>query len=78
MSKTRLLPLALGWLVIALLAFAGPALAQSSDPGASAPANAALADMLENPETRQQLIDQLRGMADAAESSGEQASTAPR
>ncbi|RAW07197.1 mechanosensitive channel protein [Halomonas elongata] len=77
MSKTRLLPLALGWLVIALLAFAGPALAQSSDPGASAPANAALADMLENPETRQQLIDQLRGMADAAESSGEQASTAP-
>ncbi|MDL4862101.1 mechanosensitive ion channel [Halomonas elongata] len=77
MSKTRLLPLALGWLVIALLAFAGPALAQSSDPGASAPANAALADMLENPETRQQLIDQLRGMADAAESSAEQASTAP-
>ncbi|MFM9271674.1 mechanosensitive ion channel domain-containing protein [Halomonas elongata] len=77
MSKTRLLPLALGWLVIALLAFAGPALAQSSDPGASAPANAALADMLENPETRQQLIDQLRGMADATESSGEQASTAP-
>ncbi|SEM79005.1 mechanosensitive channel protein [Halomonas caseinilytica] len=78
MSKTRLLPLALGWLVIALLAFAGPALAQSSDPGANAPANAALADMLENPETRQQLIDQLRGMADA-NATEEQAdtSTAP-
>ncbi|WP_275286563.1 mechanosensitive ion channel domain-containing protein [Halomonas elongata] len=74
MSKTRLLPLALGWLMLALLAFAGPALAQS-DPGANAPANAALADMLENPETRQQLIDQLRGMADASadQPDGEQA-----
>ena len=67
MSKPRFLPMLLGWLLIALVAFAGPALAQSTDPGASAPANATLADMLENPDTRQQLIDQLRGMAEAQE-----------
>ncbi|MCW4151950.1 mechanosensitive ion channel [Halomonas sp. 18H] len=61
----------LRWLLIALMAFAGPALAQSADPGASAPANATLADMLENPETRQQLIEQLRGMAEAPADSSE-------
>nr|WP_183383357.1 mechanosensitive ion channel domain-containing protein [Halomonas stenophila] len=40
-----------------------PAMAQATDGGGQAPANATLANLLENPETRQQLIDQLRGAA---------------
>ncbi|RTR05712.1 mechanosensitive channel protein [Halomonas nitroreducens] len=50
-----------------------PAMAQPSGGGGQAPANATLADLLENPETRQQLIDQLRGAA--SESGAEQAAT---
>ena len=57
----------LGWLLVALLVFAGPAQAQPADPGDQPSANAALADLLENEQSRQQLIDQLRSAADAAE-----------
>ncbi|WP_444985521.1 mechanosensitive channel protein [Halomonas mongoliensis] len=61
----RALPLMLGWLLIALLALAGPAQAQPAAPDGQPSANAALADLLENEQSRQQLIDQLRGAADA-------------
>ncbi|MDN3556097.1 mechanosensitive channel protein [Halomonas maura] len=50
-----------------------PAMAQSTDGEGQAPANATLANLLENPETRQQLIDQLRGAA--SESGAEQAAS---
>nr|WP_163578098.1 mechanosensitive channel protein [Halomonas faecis] len=65
MNPLRALPLMLGWLLIAVMAFAAPAQAQQSDnaSGGEPPAYATLADLLENEETRQQLIDQLRGMA---------------
>ncbi|MGM0536626.1 MAG: mechanosensitive ion channel domain-containing protein [Pseudomonadota bacterium] len=53
----------LGWLLIALVAFAAPAQAQQADTGSEPPAYATLADLLENEQSRQQLIDQLRGMA---------------
>jgi small conductance mechanosensitive channel len=63
---TRHLPLFLGWLLAALLMviLAQPAMAQSAEGGNEpATANATLAELLENPDTRQQLIDQLRGAA---------------
>lgn len=55
----------LGWLLIALMAFAAPVQAQESadTSGSQPPAYDTLADLLENEETRQQLIEQLRGMA---------------
>ncbi len=65
MNTMRALPLLFGWLLIALLALAGPVQAQPADASGQT-ANAALADLLENEESRQQLIDQLRGAADAA------------
>ncbi|MGJ7461362.1 mechanosensitive channel protein [Halomonas sp. MA07-2] len=61
----RALPLMLGWLLIALLALAGPAQAQPAEADGQT-ANATLANLLENEETRQQLIEQLRGMAEAS------------
>ncbi|MGM0701997.1 MAG: mechanosensitive ion channel domain-containing protein [Pseudomonadota bacterium] len=71
----------LGWLLIAIMAFAAPVQAQQSDnaSGGEPPAYATLADLLENEETRQQLIDQLRGMAsDVADStSAEEAAEEP-
>ncbi|MFP4137554.1 MAG: mechanosensitive channel protein [Halomonas sp.] len=70
MNPKRALPLMLGWLLLALLALAGPAQAQQQESGGGEPpAYSTLADLLENEETRQELIDQLRGMAgDVAES----------
>ncbi|TLF53718.1 mechanosensitive channel protein [Halomonas urmiana] len=62
-----------GWLLLALMAFAGPAQAQQADAGGEPPAYSTLADLLENEQSRQQLIDQLRGMAGdvaASESAG--------
>ncbi|MCA1770713.1 MAG: mechanosensitive ion channel [Halomonas sp.] len=58
----RALPLMLGWLLVVLLALAGPAQAQPAETDGQT-ANATLANLLENEETRQQLIEQLRGMA---------------
>nr|WP_284047845.1 mechanosensitive channel protein [Halomonas gemina] len=59
----RALPAILGWLLIALVALAAPAHAQQADAGSEPPAYSTLADLLENEQSRQQLIDQLRGMA---------------
>ncbi|MBB3230469.1 mechanosensitive ion channel domain-containing protein [Halomonas stenophila] len=63
MRTRRLLSLASGWLLAILMLAPLPAMAQATDGGGQAPANATLANLLENPETRQQLIDQLRGAA---------------
>ncbi|PRY71066.1 mechanosensitive channel protein [Halomonas ventosae] len=63
MNPMRALPAILGWLLIALVAFAAPAQAQQADAGSEPPAYSTLADLLENEQSRQQLIDQLRGMA---------------
>ncbi|MBB3184410.1 small conductance mechanosensitive channel [Halomonas fontilapidosi] len=63
MNPMRALPAILGWLLIALLAIAAPAQAQQADTGSEPPAYATLAELLENEQSRQQLIDQLRGMA---------------
>ncbi len=63
MNSMRALPAILGWLLIALLAIAAPAQAQQADTGSEPPAYATLAELLENEQSRQQLIDQLRGMA---------------
>ncbi|UYG09647.1 mechanosensitive ion channel domain-containing protein [Halomonas sp. M4R1S46] len=52
-----------------------PAMAQSTDGGGQAPANATLANLLENPETRQQLIDQLRGAASESEAATSEAAS---
>nr|WP_246389860.1 mechanosensitive channel protein [Halomonas cerina] len=49
-----------------MTAIAPPAMGQQADTGGDPPAYATLADLLENPETRQQLIDQLRGLAEAS------------
>ncbi|MBB3330801.1 small conductance mechanosensitive channel [Halomonas campaniensis] len=78
MNSKRALPLLVGWLLIALMAIAAPAQAQQAQ-GGDAPAHSTLADLLENEETRQQLIDQLRGMADApaAEAAPEEAAASP-
>nr|WP_086830723.1 mechanosensitive channel protein [Halomonas aestuarii] len=59
----RALTAILGWLLMALVAFAIPAQAQQADPGNAPPAYSTLADLLENAESRQQLIEQLRGLA---------------
>ncbi|WP_411971110.1 mechanosensitive channel protein [Halomonas rhizosphaerae] len=75
----RALPAILGWLLIALVALAAPAQAQQADTGSEPPAYSTLADLLENEQSRQQLIDQLRGMAGdvaASESAGAEESAA--
>ncbi|GEK73697.1 MULTISPECIES: mechanosensitive channel protein [Halomonas] len=59
----RTLYLISGWLLACLLLVSGPLQAQS--PEGQQAANATLASLLENPETRQQLIDQLRAQAQA-------------
>ncbi|HSH48057.1 MAG TPA: mechanosensitive ion channel protein MscS, partial [Halomonas sp.] len=66
MLFTRHLTLLSGWLLAALIAalLAQPAAAQPAAEGSEpATANTTLAELLENPDTRQQLIDQLRGAA---------------
>ena len=63
MNPLRALSLCLGWLLMALVAFAAPVQAQQGDTGSEPPAYSTLADLLENEQSRQQLIDQLRGMA---------------
>jgi len=62
-NPLRALSLCLGWLLMALVAFAAPVQAQQGDTGSEPPAYSTLADLLENEQSRQQLIDQLRGMA---------------
>ncbi|WP_425432878.1 mechanosensitive channel protein [Halomonas denitrificans] len=68
------------WLLLALVAIGSPAQAQQADTGSEPPAYSTLADLLENAESRQQLIDQLRGLAaqtpgtDAAASAAAEAS----
>ncbi|MBS9404689.1 mechanosensitive channel protein [Halomonas sp. TRM85114] len=64
MNPKRSLALILGWLLLALTAFAIPAQAQQEPSGEAPPAYSTLADLLENEQTRQQLIDQLRSLAD--------------
>ncbi|XKE45700.1 mechanosensitive ion channel [Halomonas organivorans] len=65
MNVRRLLFPIGAWL-LALLLVAVPAQAQEAGAPGAADANATLAELLENPETRQQLIDRLRGLAEAA------------
>ncbi|MGR2738374.1 mechanosensitive channel protein [Billgrantia sp. Q4P2] len=60
MIAHRFLPWLFGWLILALLV-AAPALAQPADDAVPAPE--ALAELLENEQTRQQLIDHLRRQA---------------
>lgn len=69
MKPLRALPLLLGWLLLAMTAIAAPVLAQapSEASGSEPPAYDTLADLLENEQTRQQLIDQLRGLAEEGE-----------
>nr|WP_298249478.1 mechanosensitive ion channel domain-containing protein [uncultured Halomonas sp.] len=62
MNPKRALPLMLGWL-LALLVLAMPVQAQQEGGESEPPAYSTLADLLENQQTRQELIDQLRGMA---------------
>ncbi|MFG6176141.1 mechanosensitive channel protein [Halomonas sp. THAF12] len=64
MHHRRLFTLVSGWLLACLLLASGPLQAQT--PESQQTANATLAELLENPETRQQLIDQLRAQADTA------------
>ena len=64
MNPMRALPAIIGWLLMALLAFAAPVQAQQGGDGSEPPAYSTLADLLEDEQSRQQLIDQLRGMAD--------------
>jgi small conductance mechanosensitive channel len=63
------------WLLLLLLVFAAPVFAQDSgSEGQSAkdgPAYSTMADLLENSESRQALIDQLRQLASQQESAGE-------
>ncbi|WP_244913321.1 mechanosensitive ion channel domain-containing protein [Salinicola socius] len=63
------------WLLLLLLIFAAPALAQESgSEGQTAqdgPAYSTMADLLENAQSRQVLIDQLRQLASQQESSGD-------
>lgn len=77
MNPMRALPLMLGWLMVALLALAGPVQAQPADTDGQT-ANATLANLLENEQTRRQLIEQLRGVseASAAEPPPEESATA--
>ncbi|MFG6158496.1 mechanosensitive channel protein [Halomonas sp. 1390] len=74
MIPMRALTALCGWLLLALVAFAGPAQAQQADAGGEPPAYSTLADLLENAESRQQLIDQLRGLA--ADTPGAEAASA--
>ena len=79
MNPMRALTALCGWLLLALLALAGPVQAQQADAGNAPPAYSTLADLLENAESRQQLIEQLRGLAadtPAAEAASEAASAA--
>ena len=69
MKAHRFLPWLFGWLILALLV-AAPAQAQPADSDA-APAPEALAELLENEQTRQQLIDHLRRQATDPELSAE-------
>lgn len=67
MPFTRHLSQIIGWLLAALvmIVLAQPAMAQSAEGGGEpATPNATLAELLDNPDTRQQLIDQLRGAAE--------------
>ncbi|PMR70490.1 mechanosensitive channel protein [Halomonas heilongjiangensis] len=59
----RALSLTLGWLLIALVAFTAPAQAQQAEDGGDPTAYATLAELLEDEQARQQLIDQLRDLA---------------
>ncbi|QOR40513.1 mechanosensitive channel protein [Billgrantia diversa] len=61
MIAHRFVPWLFGWLILALLV-AAPAMAQPAD-DAAVPAPEALAELLENEQTRQQLIDHLRRQA---------------
>ncbi|WP_110685773.1 mechanosensitive ion channel domain-containing protein [Salinicola aestuarinus] len=64
------------WLLLILIVFVPPALAQESSSDATAqeaPAYSTMADLLENEQSRQTLIDQLRQLA---QNQGEQASEA--
>jgi small conductance mechanosensitive channel len=72
----RAIPLILGWLMIALMVFSSPVHAQQAETGAEPPAYSTLAALLENEESRQQLIDQLRGMADEAQPQAVEQATA--
>ncbi|KGE76746.1 mechanosensitive channel protein [Halomonas salina] len=69
-----------GWLLACLLLASGPLQAQQGPEGQQA-ANATLASLLENPETRQQLIDQLRAEAqiptDAATEAAQEVASEP-
>ncbi|MFG6138838.1 mechanosensitive channel protein [Halomonas sp. B23F22_10] len=68
------------WLLACLLLASGPLQAQQGADGQQA-ANATLASLLENPETRQQLIDQLRDEAqiptDAATEAAQEVASEP-
>ncbi|WP_240454140.1 mechanosensitive channel protein [Halomonas sp. NO4] len=82
MKSLRALPLLLGWLLLALLATVAPVQAQAPQEasGSEPPAYDTLADLLENDQTRQQLIEQLRGLAeetDAAAPAAEEDTAAP-
>ncbi|MDI5935262.1 mechanosensitive channel protein [Halomonas kalidii] len=59
----RALSLTLGWLLIALVALTAPAQAQQAEDGGDPAAYATLAELLEDEQARQQLIDQLRDLA---------------
>ncbi len=65
-----------GWLLACLLLASGPLQAQQTPEGQQA-ANATLADLLEDPESRQQLIDQLRAQAQAPAEAASQAAAEP-
>lgn len=64
------------WLLLLLLAFTVPVLAQAQDSGAGGqeapqePAYSTMADLLENEQSRQALIDQLRQLAAQQENGG--------
>lgn len=76
--KLRSLALLIGWLLITTLLIVPTAQAQQDEGTADAPAYATLADLLENEEARNQLIDDLRQLADTEghlEPSSDDAST---
>lgn len=85
MSLAHLKTLSAHWLAIALMCFALPAIAQQSDPaqgnsGNETPAYSTLADLLENEQSRQRLIEELRSLAgESAQQSapGEQSASPP-
>ena len=75
MKSLRALPLILGWLLIALMAFPPPAQAQQAEDSGESTAYATLAELLEDEQARQQLIDRLRDLA--AERDAPPPATAP-